>query len=90
MRNLGAACYVVVSLLGTLSVGPEKRVGIGERRIVRVRAKRFYIDEATERDVPAARWRLCDTRESAKARAALLSGGERRTMATTAKASEGK
>ena len=93
MRSLGAACYVVVSLLETLSVGPEKRVRIGERRIVRVRVKRFYIDEATERDeaglVPAARWRLCDTRESAKARAELLSGGERGATATTAKASEG-
>jgi len=61
---------------------------------VRVRVKRFYIDEATERDetglVRAARWRLCDTRKSARARAALLSGGERQTTATTAKASEGK
>ena len=46
-----------------------------------MRVKRFYIDEATERDetglVRAARWRLCDTRESARARAALMSGGER-------------
>jgi len=61
---------------------------------VRVRVKRFYIDEATERDetdlVRAARWRLCDTRESARARAALLNGGERGATATTAKASEGK
>ena len=60
---------------------------------MRVRVKRFYIDEATERDetdlVRAARWRLCDTRESARARAAFLSGGERGTTATTAK-SEGK
>ena len=59
-----------------------------------MRVKRFYIDEATERDetglVRAARWRLCDTRESARARAELLSGGERATTATTAKASEGK
>jgi len=59
-----------------------------------VRVKRFYIDEATERDetdlVRAARWRLCDTRESARARVALLSGGEGGTTATTAKASEGK
>jgi len=60
---------------------------------VRVRVKRFYIDEATERDetglVRAARWRLCDTRESARARVGLVSGGERGTTATTAK-SEGK
>jgi len=58
-----------------------------------VRVKRFYIDEATERDetglVRAARWRLCDTRESARARVGLVSGGERATTATTAK-SEGK
>ena len=60
---------------------------------MRVRVKRFYIDEATGRDetglVRAARWRLCDTRESARARVGLVSGGERGTTATTAK-SEGK
>ena len=42
--------------------------------------KKFYIDEATKKDktglARATRWRLCDTRESVRAGAALLSGSE--------------